>query len=69
MRREVIGVERKKRQGDNRGKHDGKGNGVGGKKGELIASTKYYSYLTATESTRGSNIVEVKIWVSLCVSL
>lgn len=24
MRREVIGVERKKRQGDNRGKHDGK---------------------------------------------
>lgn len=50
MRREVIGVERKKRQGDNRGKHDGKGNGVGGKKGELIASTKYYSYQTATES-------------------
>lgn len=50
MRREVIGVERKNRQGDNRGKHDGKGNGVGGKKGELIASTKYYSYLTATES-------------------
>lgn len=30
MRREVIGVERKKRQGDNRGKHDGKGNGAGG---------------------------------------